>query len=69
MSKFYKQSLQNISYFNKENVFIVTKKRKTEDETFYWLRNTKNNKYFNKKLQRRELFAILNNSKKQKLTN
>ena len=48
---------------NKENVFIITNKRKIEDKTFYWLKNTKNNKYFNKRFQRQELFAILNNFK------
>ena len=41
-SKFYIQSVQNISNFNKEKVFIITNKRKLEDETFYWLKNTKN---------------------------
>ena len=35
---------------------------------FYWLRNTKNNKYFNKRFQRQELFAILDNFKCEKLT-
>ena len=53
--KFYKQFVQNISYFNKGNVFIVTNKRKIEDKTFYWLKkNTKKNKYFNKSFQRQE---------------
>ena len=32
--KFYIQSVQNISNFNKENVFIITNKRKLEDKTF-----------------------------------
>ena len=39
--KFYKQSDKNISYFNKENDFIITSKRKIEDKTFYWLKNIK----------------------------
>ena len=39
--KFYIQSVQNISNFNKEKVFIITNKRKLEDKTFYWLKNTK----------------------------
>ena len=32
LGKFYKQSVQNISYFNRENVFIITNKRKIEDK-------------------------------------
>ena len=51
------------SYFNKENVFIITNKRKIGDKTFHWLKNIKLNKYFNKRFQRQELFAILNNFK------
>ena len=61
--KFYKQSVQSIAYFHQKNVFILTNKRKIQDKTFYWLKNTRKNKYFNKRFQRPELFAILNNSK------
>ena len=32
--KFYKQTVQNISYFNKENIFIIRNKTKIEDKTF-----------------------------------
>ena len=39
--KFYKQSVQNIFYFNKENIFIIRNKRKIEDKTFYWLKTQK----------------------------
>ena len=40
--KFYKQTVQNISYFNKEKIFIITHKRNTENKTFYWLKDIKN---------------------------
>ena len=39
--KFYKQSVQNFFYFNKENIFIIRNKRKIEDKTFYWLKTQK----------------------------
>ena len=39
--KFLKESVQNIFYFNKENIFIITSKRKIEDKTFYCLKTQK----------------------------
>ena len=39
--KFYKQSVQNNSYSNKQKVFFVRKKRKTDKISYYWLRLTK----------------------------
>ena len=59
--KFYKQSVQNISYFNEDKIFVITYKRNIENKTFYWLADTKNNKHFNKRFQRHKLFAIENN--------
>ena len=59
--KFYKQSIQNISCFNKDKVFVIKNKRNIDNKTFFWLDDTKSNKYFNKKFQRRKLFATENN--------
>ena len=42
--KFYKQSVQNISYFNKDTVFSVRKKKVIDGITYYWVKNTENNK-------------------------
>ena len=33
--KFYKQSLQNISYFTKETVYIIRKKQKIDEIMYY----------------------------------
>ena len=60
--KFYKQSVQNISYFNKDTVFTVRKKLFIDGITFFWLKNTKNNKNVTKKLMRSELSALSANS-------
>ena len=38
--KFYKQSVQNISYFNKDKTFIIRKIRTIDSIKYYWL--TKN---------------------------
>ena len=59
--KFYKQSVQNIEYFNKEQVFAIRTKQKIDKITYYWLKNVKNNKFLIKRFQRKELFASKNN--------
>ena len=56
--KFYKQSVQNISYFNKDTIFTVRKKQSINEITYYWLKNTKNNKNVKESFSRTELFAL-----------
>ena len=56
--KFYKQSVQNISYFNKDTIFTVRKKQSINEITYYWLKNTKNNKNVKERFSRTELFAL-----------
>ena len=58
--KFYKQSVQNISYFNKDKIFIIRKKQKIDKIQYYWLKEEKNKK-IEKRFQRTELFAVNNN--------
>ena len=51
--KLYKQSVQNIAYFDKEQTFIIRTKQKIHKTVNYWLKNSKrNNKYLTKRLQR-----------------
>ena len=38
--KFFKQSVQKISYFNKEKTFLIRKKQKIDKITYYWYRDT-----------------------------
>ena len=40
--RFYKQSVQNISHFNKERTFMIRKKQSIDDITFYWLTDVQN---------------------------
>ena len=58
--KFYKQSVQNISYFNKEKVFFIRKKQKIDRISYYWLKDSQN-ETLTKRFQRTELFAVNNN--------
>ena len=60
--KFYKQTVQNSSYFNQKTVFNNKKKEKKNDEkTYYWLKNTKTNQYLLKRFQGNETLSIVNN--------
>ena len=54
--KFYKQSVQNISYFNKEKTFSSRKKQKIDKINYYWLTDLQNNK----KLTKRFLYLLKN---------
>ena len=59
--KFYKQTAQSISYFNKENVFTIRNKKKIDKKANYWLKDTKTNKHLLKRFQRDELISLVNN--------
>ena len=52
--KFYKQSLQNISYFNKKKTFSIRKKQKIDKIDYYWLKNLQTNRNLTKRFQRTE---------------
>ena len=42
--KFYKQSVQNISYFNKDEIFIIRKIQPIDCMKYYWLKDVHNNR-------------------------
>ena len=58
--KFYKQSVQNTSYFNKEKISFIRKKQKIDKISYYCLKDLQNKK-LTKRFQRAELFAVNNN--------
>ena len=58
--KCYKQSVENISYFNIEKTFSIRKKKKIDKIDYYWLKNLQTNRNLTKRFQRTELFAIKN---------
>ena len=57
---FYKQSVQNISYFNKEKILLLERNKKIDKIQHYWLKDEKN-KTIEKGFQTTELFAVNNN--------
>ena len=59
--KFYKQSVQNISYFNKNRTFTIRRIRSIDGIKYYWLKDAQNNKNLAKRFQRTELFALRGN--------
>ena len=59
--KFYKEAVQNISYFSKKMIFTIRNKQKIDKKTYYWIKSLKNNKYLLKRFRRHERFAIVNN--------
>ena len=59
--KFYKQSVQNIFYFNKDRAFIIRKIQTIDGIKYYWLKDAQNNKKLAKRFQRTELFTIRGN--------
>ena len=59
--KFYKQSVQNVSYFNKDTKFVIRKKKNIGGIAYYWVRDTKNNKNMTKRFLRSEIFALKSN--------
>ena len=59
--KFYKSAVQNMSFFNKEKLFVISNKNTINDKTLYWLTDVKNGKTLKERFQRQEIFAVENN--------
>ena len=38
--KFYKRSIDNKSYFSKEETFLITNRQKIDEKYFYWLKSS-----------------------------
>ena len=65
--KFYKQSVQNISYFNKETVYTIRKKQLIDEIRYYLVRSPINN--LPKRFLRTEIFALKSNFNLKKKKN
>ena len=57
--KFYKQSVQNISYFNKDTVFTIRKKQTIGNIRYYWIKSP--TVELSQRFSRSELFALKSN--------
>ena len=59
--KLYKQSVQNISYFNKEKIFTIRAIQTIDTIPYSWPKNSETNRKVAKRFSRTELFALRNN--------
>ena len=56
--KSYEQLVQNVAYFNGDEIFSIRKRQTVDKIDYYWLKNLRNNKVLMKKFQRIELFSV-----------
>ena len=56
----YKSTTENISFFNREEIFIVRKVFLKEDSYNYWISKTADGEIINKRFLWQELFALKN---------
>ena len=56
--KSYKQLVQNVAYFNRDEIFSIRKRQTVDKIDYYWLKNLRNDKVLMKKFQRIELFSV-----------
>ena len=56
----YKSTTENISFFNREEIFIVRKVLLQENSYNYWISKTADGEIINKRFLRQELFALKN---------
>ena len=59
--KFYKQSVQNISYFNKEKILKIGSTWTIDKIKCYWVKDTETDRKILKRFMRTELFALRHN--------
>ena len=59
-SNLYKSTTKNISFFNREEIFIVRKVLPQENSYNYWISKTADGEIINKRFLRQELFALKN---------
>ena len=59
--KFYKQSVQNISYFNKDKTFILRATQSISGTKYYWLKIAETNRNLAKRFMKTELFPLKGN--------
>ena len=59
--KFYKSTVDNNSFFDKSEVFTITKRQNIDNKMFYWLKNKKTNKKVLFHIIREEIYALTGN--------
>ena len=56
--KFYKSSVDNKSYFSKEEIFLITNRQEIDEKYFCWLKSSRTDKKSKYRLQREEILAL-----------
>ena len=59
-SNLYKSMTENVSFFNREEIFIVRKVLLKENSYNYWISKMADSEIINKRFLRQELFALKN---------
>ena len=60
LGNLYKSTTENISFINREEIFIVRKVLSKEDSYNYWISKMADSEIINKRFLRQELFALKN---------
>ena len=60
LGNLYKSTTENISFINREEIFIVRKVLSKEDSYNYWISKTADSEIINKRFLRQELFPLKN---------
>ena len=59
--KFYKSTVDNRPFFDKNAIFTITNRQNIDNKTFYWIKNKKTNKKVLFRVVREETNALLGN--------
>ena len=59
--KFYKSTVDNKSFFDKNAIFTITTRQNIDNKTFYWIKNKKTNKKVLFRMIREEIYALTGN--------
>ena len=59
--KFYKSTVDNKSFFDKNAIFTITTRQNIDNKTFYWIKNKKTNKKVLFRMIREEIYTLTGN--------
>ena len=61
--KFFKSSVYNRPYFNKQKTFSVTDRQLVDEKYFHWLKPVENDKKLNNRFPREEIYSLTDSFK------
>ena len=66
--KFYKSSVDNRLFFDKNIIFTITNKQNIDNKTFYWIKNKKTNKKVLFRVMPEEIYTLSGNFLQKKIS-